>query len=61
MPAGWICQYDQLPLYKWGSASDQTGALPGLTCVRLEKPLPGGTLRGWLEWAKIAQIIEGIP
>jgi hypothetical protein len=56
-----VCQYEQLPAYKWGSATDQTGRLPGLTCVRLEKPLPGGSLKGWLEWSKIAQLIESLP
>jgi hypothetical protein len=28
--------------------------------VPLEKPLPG-TLKSWLEWTKIAQLIEALP
>jgi hypothetical protein len=56
-----VCEYASLPGYKWGSASDQTGNLPGLVCTPLEKPLPGGSLHGWLEWAKIAQLIESLP
>jgi hypothetical protein len=50
-----------LPAYKWGSASDVTGELPGLSCVPITKPLPDGSLRSWLEWSKIAQIIETFP
>lgn len=61
MPPGFVCQYDQLPAYKWGSETDVTGRLPGLVCTPLAEPLPDGSLRGWAEWFKIAQIIEGIP
>jgi len=56
-----VCQYDQLPAYKWGSATDVTGRLPGLVCTPLSKPLPEGNLRSWLEWSKIAQLIESLP
>jgi hypothetical protein len=38
-----------------------TGRLPGLVCTPLEKPLPGSSLKSWLEWSKIAQLIESFP
>jgi len=56
-----VCEYLQLPAYKWGSATDVTGQLPGLTCTPLEKPLPDATSKTWAEWFKFAQLIEGIP
>lgn len=61
MPAGYICQYAQLPGYSWGSATDQTDSLPGLKCTKLEEPLPFGNLSSWHDWFKIAKLIEGVP
>jgi len=61
VPPGFVCEMESLPAYKWGSATDVTGAIPGLTCTPLAEPLPSGPLRTWAEWYKIAQIIEGIP
>jgi hypothetical protein len=50
-----------MPGIKWGSSSDLTGNLPGLTCTQLEKPLPGGSLNEIRSWWKIARLIELLP
>lgn len=57
----YACRYASLPGYTWTSSSDQTGALPGLTCERLDKPLPGGSLSQWLTGYKIIRLIEELP
>lgn len=61
MPDAFICEYVELPEFKFASTSDQTGAIPGLVCHRIEEPLPGGSLTSWIRWNKIARIIEGLP
>ncbi len=55
-----MCEYEGFGAYKWGSATDQTGRLPGLVCTKLEEPLPGSNLSTWHQWYKMAQLIEGV-
>lgn len=57
----YACTSSQLPGYTWASSSDATNFLPGWTCERLEKPLPGGTLSQWLTSYKIIKLIERWP
>lgn len=52
-----MCEYAGFPGYKWGSATDDTGKFPSLTCSKLETPLPGGSLREQANWYKLAQLI----
>jgi len=54
----YACQSDALPGYTWTSSTDATGSLPGWTCQRLEKPLPGSSLSQWLTGYKIVKLIE---
>lgn len=55
--AGYVCENAAFPAYKWGSTSDDTGVLPGVTCTPLELPLPGTNKRSTYNWFKIAQLI----
>lgn len=57
----WACRSAALPEYTWTSSTDATGFLPGWTCERLEKPLPGSSLQQWLTTRRIVQIIEEFP
>jgi hypothetical protein len=52
---------DDFPAIKWGSNTDVSGRFPAITCRRLEEPLPGSSLNGWLSWLKIAKLIEELP
>jgi hypothetical protein len=58
---GYVCQYDQLPLYKWFSDRDVTGQLPGLMCTPLAGKPPGTSWREHAGWWKIMQLVEGFP
>ncbi len=57
----YACHAAELPGYVWTSTTDQTDALPGWSCERLEKPLEGSTLSQWLSGYKIASLIEQLP
>lgn len=57
----YVCEYSQLPLYKWYSGSDETGSLPGLVCTRLEKPAPSSSLNTWLGFGKLIRLLEQWP
>lgn len=57
----WVCQSTQLPGYTWTSSQDATDFLPGWTCERLERPLPGSSLQQWLTSYKIVRLIERFP
>jgi hypothetical protein len=61
MPPAYVCNFVTLPSLIFASSSDQTGALPGLTCTRVDEPLPGTGLTNWLSWAKITRLIESLP
>jgi len=55
----YACQSASLPGYTWTSTEDATGFLPGWTCERLDKPLPGSSASAWATAWKIARLIEG--
>ncbi len=57
----YACQSAALPGYVWTSSGDATGFLPGWTCEKLERPLPGSSETGWATAYKIVRLIEGIP
>lgn len=57
----YVCQYAQFPGILFSTGSDQTGLLPGLTCKRLEAPLPGSGLSQWFTFNKILRLIESLP
>lgn len=57
----YACHSLSLPGYVWTSSSDATGLLPGWECERLEEPLEGSSLAGWLTTSKIIRLIEGFP
>lgn len=59
--AGYVCEFDGWPGYKWSSGSDDTDRFPGITCSKLETPLPGSTIRQWSNWRAIVQLIEDLP
>lgn len=61
MPDVWVCEYSALPLYKWYSGSDQTGALPGLTCVKLESKPASSVWNSWLGFGKLLRLLESWP
>lgn len=56
-----MCEFVEFPEVKFSSTSDQTGAIPGLVCSKLEEPLPGGSINDYLKWNKLAQLIEELP
>lgn len=56
-----MCEYEQLPLYKWYSSSDQTDALPGLVCTKLDAPAPSSALKTWYGFGKLLQLLESFP
>lgn len=55
----WVCQYETFPGVLFSTSSDQTGLVPGLTCERLQEPLPGSSLTQWFTFNKILRLIEG--
>ena len=57
----YACRSAALPEYTWTSSVDATDFLPGWTCERLDKPLPGGSLQAWLQTSKIIRLIESLP
>jgi hypothetical protein len=51
-----------MPGLLFPSSSDQTGLYPGLTCSRIETPLPGTSgPRSWSTFWKLARLIENFP
>lgn len=52
-----MCQSSALPGYTWVSAEDATDFLPGWTCVRVDKPLPGSSANAWYLMWKIVRLI----
>lgn len=59
--AGYVCEYAGFPGYKWGSSTDDTGALGGaVSCSKLETPLPGTPVRGFYNWWQVARLIAGL-
>jgi len=57
-----VCSFASTPGIIFASSSDQTGALPGLTCSKLETPLPGSTgPTGWATFWKLVRLIESLP
>ncbi len=57
----WICQEDAFPAIKWVSRTDASSDIPPVTCVRLEKPLPGSSIKSWYGLGKLLQLIEEFP
>jgi hypothetical protein len=57
----WVCNFQQDPDLIFGSSSDVSDRIPGLSCRRLERPLPGAGPTAWYHWYKIVRIIEGLP
>ena len=57
----WVCQYAQFPGVLFSTSSDQTGLLPGLSCQKLDKPLPGSSLSQWFTFNKLIRLIESLP
>jgi hypothetical protein len=50
-----------MPGIKWSSSTDETGRFPGLTCSRLETPLPGSSASSWATFWKLARLVEQLP
>jgi len=56
-----VCAFETFPEFKFGASSDQTGALPGLVCSRIDTPLPGSSTSDWYGWAKVLRLIDLLP
>jgi hypothetical protein len=56
-----VCNYQALPGLLFPSSTDQTNPSIGLTCQKLDKPLPGTSWTTWSTFWKIAKLIEGLP
>lgn len=56
-PAGYVCQLNSFPAYKWTSSGDDTSDVLGITCARLATPLPSVNLRDWYGWLKVLRSI----
>lgn len=52
---------DAFPAIKWFSPSDQTASVPAITCVRVDQHVSGVSIREWLGWSKISQLLERWP
>lgn len=57
----YVCEFSQLPLYKWYSGSDVTGELPGLVCTKLVAPAPSSSLNTWFGFGKLLRLLESWP
>jgi hypothetical protein len=55
-----VCEFPGFPAVKWGASKDMTSAITGVTCSRLEMPLPGSTAKEGSFWFKVAQLIESV-
>jgi hypothetical protein len=58
---GYVCSFASAPGIIFGSSTDETGTLPGLTCSRLDSPLPGSSWTQFATFWKLVRLIEGIP
>ena len=56
-----MCSFASTPGIVFPSSTDETGTLPGLTCVKLEEPLPGSSATTWATFWKILRLIEAWP
>lgn len=56
-----MCEYDGWPGYKWSSSEDVSDNFPGVTCARLESPLPGSSWANVRDWTKVLKLIALLP
>jgi hypothetical protein len=56
----WVCEFPGFPAVKWGASHDMTSSVTGVTCSRLDQPLPGSNFRAGSFWYKVAQLIEAV-
>lgn len=56
-----MCSYAAFPAVIWASSTDVSNEHFGLTCERLEKPLPGTSAARWYDFWKITRLIPEIP
>jgi len=51
-----------LPAVKWFSSSDQSqgGPFP-IECVRVDKPVFGGSYSEWAAWYKLLKLVQAWP
>jgi hypothetical protein len=61
MPDAYVCSFAAAPEVVFGSSSDLSSAELGLSCRRIEKPLPGSGPTSWSHWYKIVRLIETLP
>jgi len=55
-----VCQWDQFPGVVWMASSDMT-SLIGITCRRLQKPLPGSGTSSLLRIANLLRKLGEFP
>jgi hypothetical protein len=58
---GYVCSYAAAPAITFPSSTDVTNPDLGLSCSRLETPLPGfSNFSQWSTFWKLAKLIESI-
>jgi hypothetical protein len=52
VPPTWVCQWDAFPGIIWTASGDMTSDV-GITCRRLESPLPGSSVSSQLRIGRL--------